>query len=105
MYPPVNPLAVRLNVSICRTDTSVSDYLHVGQWPGCREWEEIRLEGLWDCHGEVGVSDCLSYNFFGMKSALCSCTLNFLQVETHSSSVPLQGRAWQLEALALNYNS
>lgn len=37
---------------------------------GRREGEEMELEGLADSQGEVGVSDCLSNKFLGMKSPL-----------------------------------
>ena len=62
MYPPMNQLTVRLNVSICS--------LHGGLLMWCREGEEVELEGLGDCRGEVAVSDCLRNKFLGMKSPL-----------------------------------
>lgn len=52
----------------------VSQCLHGGQWSGCREQKD-QIGGVMWLQGEMDVSDCLSNNVFGMKSALCSYTL------------------------------
>lgn len=80
----------------------VSQCLHGGQWPGCREQKEIRLEGLCDFRERWMLVTASVIISLGWRVPFV--LTHFLQVETHSSSVPHQGRAWPLETLALNYN-